>query len=456
MGCRSCHKMELDQNHQVACTSCHLGTDNLNSKESSHQGLVTQPAHPDNAVASCAGCHDQELEMVKNNSHYSLSGHINNIRRAFGAKEDLKLRDLPLTASEPESALQLVDDLLRRRCLRCHVYYQGDDFPLVRHATGCGSCHLEFNNGHLVSHEFQAQPSDSRCLSCHYGNHVGADYFGRYEHDYNEEYRTPYTTTADYFRQFGVEYHQLEADLHQQAGMVCLDCHDQLQIMADQENGILCASCHDSDLLQNAVPPGITEKDGSYTFTSPATAIVLSVPVMKHSAHDNYKAMASCQACHARWGFNDSETHLIRIDHDDFDDFYKLSLDGSSEVNHILSSHIEDDGDWLEPFMSDKFTGKISPGIWYKGFGERRWGQVLLTRNENGIIVPARPILDLKLSWIDSDETVHFDNIRPVSTILRPYTPHTTGAAGIFYEERIRQFLEQEKTGSPVATEQTD
>jgi hypothetical protein len=52
--------------------------------------------------------------------------------------------------------------------------------------------------------------------------------------------------------------------------------------------------------------------------------------------------------------------------------------------------------------------------------------------------------MDLHLSWIDEDEQVRFDNARPLSdfTQTRPYTPHTTGHAGLFYEERLRPFLQ--------------
>ncbi|MBT8347367.1 MAG: hypothetical protein KJO28_13805, partial [Desulfofustis sp.] len=134
---------------------------------------------------------------------------------------------------------------------------------------------------------------------------------------------------------------------------------------------------------------------------------------------------------------------LLRIDHEEFDDFYKLSLDGSSEVLRIISSHILDDGDLLEPFMTNKLTGEAIPGIWFRGFGERRWEQVLLEEDADGTVVTVRPILDLRLSWIDGDEAIRFDNLEPVDGLLRslPYAPHTIGKAGLFYESRIRPHL---------------
>ncbi len=56
-------------------------------------------------------------------------------------------------------------------------------------------------------------------------------------------------------------------------------------------------------------------------------------------------------------------------------------------------------------------------------------------------------MLDFALSWIDEEEEVRFDSVVPLSNHggLRPYTPHTTGPAGLFYNERIRFFIENEK-----------
>ena len=96
--------------------------------------------------------------------------------------------------------------------------------------------------------------------------------------------------------------------------------------------------------------------------------------------------------------------------------------------------------------MTDKLSGESRAGIWLKGFEERRWEQVLLAE-EDGLIRPVRPIMDLRLSWIDEAEQVVFDNVGPLPNFSRPrpYTPHTTGHAGLFYEERLRPFLQDDK-----------
>jgi len=168
------------------------------------------------------------------------------------------------------------------------------------------------------------------------------------------------------------------------------------------------------------------------------------VPQLQHPAHERYGDRFSCQACHAQWTFNDSPTHLLRIDHEELDSFYRLSLDGSSEVLRIIASQTLEDGELLEPLMSNKLTGKNEAGIWFRGFGERRWEQVLLGAGRDGRITTVRPILDLRLSWIDEYEESRFDNLEPVDGAdrLLPYTSHSIGKAGLFYETRIRPFVE--------------
>jgi len=97
--------------------------------------------------------------------------------------------------------------------------------------------------------------------------------------------------------------------------------------------------------------------------------------------------------------------------------------------------------------MSDKISGKQFPGLWHKGYRMRRWEQVTIGRDDAGKLQVMRPILDLHLSWINEDEEVIFDSISATTKNngMIPYIPHTTGKAGLFYEERIEQFLRSEK-----------
>jgi hypothetical protein len=99
--------------------------------------------------------------------------------------------------------------------------------------------------------------------------------------------------------------------------------------------------------------------------------------------------------------------------------------------------------------MPDSITGRSKPGIWFLGFTQRRWEDILIGRDEQGIIRVLRPILDLRISAVDKDGAVLFDNVRGAGDGLLPYTPHTTGPAGLFYEKRFQHLLgaHQIKTG---------
>ncbi|MBU1232210.1 MAG: hypothetical protein KKD01_03650 [Proteobacteria bacterium] len=446
-GCRSCHAMTLDTPHDLSCIVCHAGVDDLEEKDKSHEGLITRPAHPDNMQKSCGPCHQEQVQNSAHSLHFTLKKKVNQVRTAFGATKELdSLTDIPVIEN-PQSILDLTDDLLRRRCLRCHLYTSGDRYPAVTRGTGCAACHLEFYEGKLVSHSFLKTPGDTQCLQCHYGNWVGYDYYGRYEHDMNDEYRTPYTTRNDYFRPFGVEFHQLVPDVHQQKGMTCVDCHSGNQLMGKQEKGIRCADCHSKGKLESeTLPPNISRIENAYTLRSHNGNILHDIPLLTHPAHDIYGKSVSCQVCHAQWSFNDQKTHLLRSDIDDYDSFARLTVQGSSEIEKLLNNNLDFDAEELPHGMTDKISGQFRAGIWYKGLVTRRWETIPLGRDQSGRLRVLRPLLDLHLSWIDEDGEVHFDAVPSSSANdgMVPYVPHTTGKAGFFYKERIDKFLRSE------------
>ncbi len=447
-GCLSCHAKELDPAHNFDCTECHKGNNNTGQKDIAHINLVSEPSHPKNMMDTCGKCHKRQTEDSRHSLHFTLKNEVNLVRKAFGAKDSLNsLLEIPVSES-PDNILALADDLLRRRCLRCHVYYTGDRYPGIVRGSGCASCHLSFYEGKLVSHSFLKTPGDKQCLQCHYGNHVGADYYGRFEHDMNDEYRTPYTTTNDYFRPFGLEYHQLQADIHQQKGLVCVDCHGGSELMGQNSQVLSCASCHDKQQLQIYLPKNITRNpSGSFTLHSFNGNSEHDLPLMRHPAHQEYEHLAACQVCHARWSFNDQQTSLLRSDLDEYEDFARLTAQGSFEVEKLLLNNLDYDAEEIDPTMSDKISGDQFPGLWHKGYRIRRWEEVPIGRDNSGKLQVVRPILDLHLSWINEDEEVLFDSIssKTKNDGLLPYIPHTTGKAGLFYAERIEQFLRNEK-----------
>ena len=443
-GCVACHpEVVLTAPHDLACVTCHRGNPEGIQQENAHAGLIARPAHPDHMHETCGKCHSDLVLESTGSLHFTLRNEVNQVRVHFGAAAPLaSLTEIPVI-SEASSPLELADDMLRRRCLRCHLYSAGDDYPLTRRGTGCAACHLAFAEGKPQNHQLLALPTDQQCLSCHYGNVVGADYYGRYEHDYNWEYRTPYVTREPYIRAYGVEYHDLVPDIHQQRGLACIDCHRGHQIMSGGGSRLTCGTCHHLAQSGDGPLPGnvVRDKD-ALVLTSARDGKKHVIPPLTHPAHAQYGQQVTCQVCHAQWGFNDSTTHLMRSETDDFLPWERLTVQGRSEVEQLLDHNLNSGKEELAPMMRDAITGEARPGVWYQGFTQRRWENLLIRRDSDGVVKVFRPVLDLRLSAVASDETVLLDNVAGSGPGLLPYTPHTTGAAGMFYQNRFAGFLE--------------
>lgn len=441
-GCLNCHPVQLDPDHSFACQTCHHGDASADTAESAHRNLIGLPAHPYNMQQTCGQCHPQQTANAATASHFTISRAVNLVRTAFGATAPLtSLTEIPVT-EPPTTILALADDLLRRRCLRCHLYYQGGPYPETEHGTGCAACHLTFHDNALQSHQFRRYPADDQCLHCHFGNRVGSDYYGRYERDFSREFRTPYRNDDTYPRPYGVEYHQLQPDIHQQAGISCVDCHSGAQLMTGNqrqaEDVLTCKSCHDWQPGQPAPATNLVARDKRLVLVTRADRRELVVPPMRNPVHRQYQNKATCVACHAQWSFNDQATHLIRQDSDDYEPWRFLTVQGSIEVEAQLENNLYGDDD-SEPSMIDKVTGERRPGLWHKGFEQRRWETMLLCKDKDGRLTVCRPSLDLHLSYINDEEEVLFDSAATTSTTqrIRPYTPHTIGKAGSFFKQRL-------------------
>lgn len=435
-GCRGCHPVSLGENHDFFCEDCHLGDAHGSDKNAAHQGLIEQPAHPVSMTRFCGRCHGEIVEQVAGTVHFTVANEINMVRQAFGSTETLvSLVDIPRGDSSPATPLQLVDDLLRRRCLRCHVYSAGEAYPATVHGTGCAACHLAFASGSLVKHDFLAKPSDQQCLSCHYGNRVGADYYGRFDHDVNWDYRTPFAAGEEQREPFGLGYHQLVPDVHQKAGMQCIDCHGASELMAGKES-LSCVSCHGDSLDQRVI--SVTDRGGRRDLVL-ANGKTVIIPVMVDSAHDRYGKKVGCQVCHSQWTFGDYGNHLIRMDDPDYEMWEGVTRQGSAELESRLETALYLDGGEDEVTMADGITGKALPGLWLQAYELRRWEDVNTCFDLQGMLQVCRPLLDLYLSFTNNEGETVFDRIVPQkgTVVMTPYTPHTTGKAGQFYQQRL-------------------
>ncbi|AEH44980.1 hypothetical protein Thein_1109 [Thermodesulfatator indicus DSM 15286] len=413
--CKDCHHYELDEKHHFACTKCHQGRSSAATAKEAHQGLIASPASPSNWGRACGSCHAEKIKEMERSPHFTLVGVINPVLKAFDLPAVSSINGLP----EPEkikNRADLVYDLLRRRCLRCHLFYKGDDYPETRRGTGCAACHLLYGNGKLMDHTFIKTTPDRLCLHCHYGNRVGFDYYGLFEHDYPYAFRSPLIDGDLPPRPWGVEFHEMAQDVHLKAGLSCLSCHTGKELMAGGK-GPACTDCHELD------------------HKSPFHA-------------KEVLAKVRCSACHAKFSFQDRGYYLMLQYDPDWEDWAEFYVQGSSEVENFIVRSAQ--GDELEPSMLDKISGKPRPGIWFLGFKERRFEDLPLGRDKTGKISIMRPLLDLHLSFVDEYGEVIFDNLTPYAVkkdpqkVYLPYSPHTIGQADYFRAQKILEMLHED------------
>ncbi len=433
--CQTCHNVILDANHNFKCIDCHKGNNQACFEEKAHKGLIKSPASPDNAKAYCGRCHLLEVNNVLHSIHYTLNKEISLVWKAFFPSQQppplKKIRGI----SRPKNPSQLLEDLLARRCLRCHVYYEGDDYKGTRRGKGCAACHMSVTSKN--HHNFKA-PTIENCLSCHYANFVGWDYVGRFEKDYPEDFRSPLQRGKHIQRPYGIEWIQMTPDVHFMAGMTCIDCHKKTLFHVKKgktPHPISCKDCHNK-----------------------------LTPIPGHDSSS--KCKAECQTCHALWAVWDQGRSLIRQDDPDLEEWQFLAIQGSSEIEYQVSKYVNASNDSsFKPTMSDKIHSQDLPGLWFAALEKRRWAPVILGKDSKGTLSVMRPLLDLTLSFADAYGETVLDNIKARGrnffdlsypdwflsnedfkvdpSLCLPYHPHTISKADIMRTIFVEKYLNQ-------------
>ncbi len=305
--CVTCHEgiEEIDQTHprSFGCTVCHGGNGNSVNAETAHEGLIysesagtgkRNPSSLDVVEKSCglAGCHSGHAQAdrnivsrVRSSMMGTLAGMISGLRYRWGAQADRKAHygvygiekaDKPEEAGDEEAFAETInklsplpyafegeafahrkrlisdpkisnhpaDSLLRGSCFQCHI-----DSPPAQgtwRSQGCAACHFEYSKegkyegadatisksetGHPRYHKMTALPKAQVCTTCHQG--------------FRDQPRA--------LPGMG----QPKLDIHVSAGLDCIDCHTQFDIMGDgviyskqhQAVEIRCETCHGDGL----------------------------------------------------------------------------------------------------------------------------------------------------------------------------------------------------------------
>ena len=311
--CVFCHGgiSQIGQSHPLSfgCTVCHGGDGNAEVKDMAHSTLIYDPKaktgkrNPSslNVVEKTCGqayCHSghvqkdrNHIERVKKSMMGTLAGIISGLRYQWGAQghqeaiygvravEDKdgdlsfnrsalsQLQALPVFSDremspqtgESRVSHHIGDSLLKERCFQCHIDSPGQSNDL--RSQGCAACHFTYaadglykgndptisrnKIGHPEKHSMTTLTPDSICMQCHKSYQVT-----------EKTLSIKKDPAPKIFNSMGVEFlpgfGEIKQDIHLEAGLECIDCHTQFDIMGDgniyskqhQAVEIRCETCH--------------------------------------------------------------------------------------------------------------------------------------------------------------------------------------------------------------------
>lgn len=401
--CKSCHNVETfdKKNHNFSCKTCHVPA---NIPNPTHDDVIANPTEDKYVYIFCALCHEKRISTCKQSSHFTHKNEIKTILHAFNIDGDYTIKNLP-SPKKINSKEDMVYDLLRRKCLKCHMdnerFYESGS----AHGKGCMACHGKYasdgkykgtdeivkgESPHAKTHKLIKKPPMSACLSCHNKEFIGTDYLGMFPKNKD----TSNSDSKSMPNIFGANYHYLSQDVHFAKSITCVDCHGYTNTFKDKK--VSCKKCH---------------------------------KYKKNEAHQKYHENISCETCHASWGMNNYELSLTLDKSRDYKKWYNKDVLEDGFVKNFLdyTKHHE-----IEPTMPDFVSGKIKKGIWYASWKTRRWENILLGNDENGKIKIMRPMFQYHLTYINEKGKKIFDDLHTDKNgskfeVFIPYTPHTIG-----------------------------
>lgn len=424
--CTDCHD-GIVTNCGLTCRACHALAEAVDQPAENHVKIIPNPSKEAYWAQLCQKCHAEQVAQLRQDKHYSLSGMINRTRYLWGKDSALtnayppeswkKLKSVETTGKTPAN---LVDRLLAQKCLACHFEADGRQAAIGRKRRGgCAACHSPLNQRTgtpLNGHKFTRKVQSTTCLTCHSPNYVGGDYFGYFEHDYHNEYNTPFGSEP----RFGAYQHRLAADVHQQSGMQCMDCHKQHGSFSQVDARVSdCRDCHGGFNQKPVIAGDTIPFNGS------------------HVAHQSFHRDISCSACHARWSYQDYGLHLFLDESDNYEMWKNFIWQGDQIITDLLQKQLGLAADKrIKARTPNRLTGKMMAGAWFKGWTFRRWENPILGLDKSGMYRNIRPMYQYYITYVDSLEQIWLDSKIPETSdgktgwVWDIYTPHTTGKTG--------------------------
>lgn len=229
------------------------------------------------ADAACLGCHPAS-RSVRDGPMGTRAAERAFTRRAMGTRGD-----------------RFFDEA----CAGCHV-------------NACSDCH---GNGPVPA----SRPPDEACLACHRGYFTGWEYHGRAPREDHERYQRG--TVAN-----GEHVLKMLPDVHREAGLGCVDCH---QVHAAEHGRApvrTCTDCHAE----------------------------ISRDVPEHAIAGHVERM-QCWACHSAWAAQEYGTFVIRPHTEEQKDLFSV-LPGAGDWRRSAYLRRQD-----APPLGLDDRGKVSP-----------------------------------------------------------------------------------------------
>lgn len=465
-GCRGCHPRMASpmppagRGAPVSCVACHQGDGRATAIKAGHAGMTANPSALDQAERACGPCHAGRAARVKRSPMATAVGIINQTRFLWGAQDtpaprygvraQAGLRAIP----RPAASGRLVDDLLRRRCLRCHLWTKGADTNGARRSAGCAACHRPAGptGRPPAGHGLTRRVPVRQCLTCHAGCGAGAEYVGRIPRDAHYSARF---LAADRQRPKlwqARSWRPMQPDLHHRAGLACIDCHPAGEIMGDGQLrpaalthvGLRCTTCHGRPGRPPAGPQAVTthgerlahvqrDQRGGWQLTTKLGGRVLPIPRLAagpdapvaHRAPGHQRL--ACHACHsasnpAVWG-----RQAMRLTSGDLRPWRAIAAQGDPQLLELLRTPT------ARPAARDWLSGDTRPGLWLLTTFFRRYQWRVYGRSPDGRVMLLAPRFGWLLTRPGAPARARVTRTtgqRP-GLGISPWHPHTTRKATV-------------------------
>lgn len=307
-GCLLCHgsMKGMSESHDpavIGCFACHKGDPYSNDQSLAHRNMIMVPGDFSNVRQTCGtqNCHPDMTARMQKSLMTTQSGIIGVDKFVFG--ETASLNDTFHIRNLGHSA---ADTHLRNLCAGCHLGMEKTktgNAEWLERGGGCNACHLHYNDQATESMKrmqaklpgtsieihptIDIQVSNERCLSCHSrSGRISLSYEGWNETGEGVK-PNPEVQSKILPDKRVLEF--VQADVHHQGGMACIDCHTSYDLMGDGKHhahkedavSVQCVDCHTTGKVNTVEVSSLPDKESQMIAwlrkTDPKTKVVLTV-----------------------------------------------------------------------------------------------------------------------------------------------------------------------------------